>query len=114
MPKYKIAAVSLTNKAGEEFFSSTRYGRKQKMAIRVEGNDNWIWGFYNITNSRWEKGDEVDITIEKREYNGKTYHDFRMPPQTVNRDEFEALVKRVQALEGGQGEAKEPLDDIPF
>jgi hypothetical protein len=116
--KYTIKDVKLTNKEGQEFFTNTKYGRKQKLAIQVEEKpDLWLWGFYNITNSRWEKGDQVEIEITSREFNGKTYHDFRMPPQTVSREEFQALVARVKALEsknGDQGEAIEPLDDIPF
>ena len=67
---------------------------KSAMKIGVRSGDNWYGCFEKkgITDS-WQVGDEIDVEVESREYNGQTYYDIKHP------NAFAAIEARLIKLE---------------
>jgi len=92
----------------------TKDGRAYtKVAVKcVEYGDKYISFFGHKDNASWKEGDTIEAEVEQRgEYlNGST------KPKPVSREEFNELVERVKALEGGK--TAEPVaeeeSDLPF
>lgn len=95
--KVKLTQVyrTRTDKDGNELVN--RNGKPYtRVSIKTEQHgDKWLSGFGNKENSSWDKGDEVEIIVEEK----GQWLNFKTPPNTVTRQEFEALEKRVAALE---------------
>lgn len=69
------------------------------ISIKVEGRGAWLNGFGAKSNEHWQKGDEIEVDIESKEWNGKTYYNIKNPSSKISQEDFNALGDRVQALE---------------
>lgn len=76
----------LMSKAGKPY---------SKLSLKTEeyGPDVWVSGFGNSTNEKWTEGSVVEIIVEKKESNGKTFYNFDTPKTE------DLLAARVAALE---------------
>lgn len=81
--KVKITKVSATNtnQQGDELISQKSGKPYWKVGIQTqEYGATWINGFTNYEPKDWE-GKEMELEIEDKVYNGKTYKNFRMIPK---------------------------------
>lgn len=91
MEKLTITKVSRNDKTSQAGKSYVSLGIKCK-----EYNDVFLNGFGNKDNADWKVGDVVEVTVEKKEYNGKTYLNFSVPKKgEVNSDEIVEIRKKV-------------------
>lgn len=74
-------------------------GKWQSVGIKIEGFDGWINGSFNEMVAKWKVGDELELEIDKKEYKGKTYYNFKAPSAKVTRAEFDLLVERISKIE---------------
>lgn len=92
----------------------TKYGTKVKVGVQLaELPNEWVGCFEKLgVTDKWEVGSKIDIEIEQ---NGK-WKNIKLPRNDVSREEFNALVKRVEALEKKELIEKldGPSDDLPF
>src|SRR4030042_5627908 len=96
MEKVKITKIYLTNKEGQEQWVETKNGKVRKMTIQVDKYPKqYLSGFFNLTTSRWSEGEEIEIDITKREFNGKTYLNFSLPRREGGNQDIEPLKKQV-------------------
>jgi hypothetical protein len=68
-----------------------------KLSIQIDHPDYenmYLGGFENFTSKNWEVGQEIDIEVTKREYNGKEFFDFK-----PNRPLDASLEERLQKIE---------------
>lgn len=102
MPKKTLTIQEIQSREVE-----TKFGRKNKMLIRFAEKPDMlieVWGAN--WNRNWCENVRVDIDDgqwSKREYQGKTYWSIKAPEGArggVSWQEFEALKKRVETLEG--------------
>ena len=68
--------VNDKDKNGNPFVSKDGKPFK-KVAIKYDGE--WYSGFYNKTVASWKVGDEVEVEVEEKEFNGKVYKNFKTP-----------------------------------
>jgi len=67
----RISRSDKTSKAGKPYVS---------LGIQCDKyGDQWINGFGGQENADWKEGDEVEVTIEKKTFNGKEYLNFTTP-----------------------------------
>lgn len=72
-----------------------KYGPTNKVGIRTKtakGEDIWINGFLNYI-PEWEPGQSVELEVFKKESNGKTFWNFKVPKKA------DLLERRVEVLE---------------
>jgi hypothetical protein len=122
MSKLKIKRKT-SKQINTKFGPATKYGF---LCVSENGNEEWVNAFSNPTSDAWQEGDEVDHPVASREYNGKTYYDFkfeRSSPTNELRERVEALEKNVSWLisevELMKGENLKPTEDpedeqLPF
>lgn len=81
----------------------TKYGEKQKIDIKVPGKegDYTLSGFANSVNRTWKVGDTVEVEIETREVNGKTYYNYKVPGvgKGDNSKIIQDILGRIKAIE---------------
>lgn len=67
----------------------------------AEYGDTYIGGFGNKSNESWKVGDVVEVeSVDKKEYNGKTYLNFTLPKRTAvapsaNSQKVEELLTKI-------------------
>ena len=67
----RISRVNKTSKAGKPYVS---------LGLQVDKyGTQWLNGFGNASNNAWKEGDEIEVKVEKKEYNGKEYLNFETP-----------------------------------
>lgn len=74
--------TTVTIKKKSSKMVDTKYGAKKKYNIQVLTSKNrelWVDGFANSVSDDWTEGQTVEMDIESREYNGKTYYGFKTP-----------------------------------
>lgn len=73
--KYHIKKVRYTEELN-------KWGRKtwKTGILTAEFGDTWLSGWLPFPPDRWE-GTEQDIVVEDKEYNGKMYKNFKLPPK---------------------------------
>ena len=85
---------------GQKKDVNTKNGLKQQFSIKVEGNDNYLSGFCNAVTDSWKVGDNVEIVISSREYNGKTYYNFNLPKKgEISNDKLEHILTKLSRLQ---------------
>lgn len=88
MKKVRLEQVSVQPFEG-------KFGPTNKVGIKVKnknGEDQWINGFMK-NHPSWQQGDEVELEIFQKEYNGKQYWNFKEPKKE------DVLEQRVSTLE---------------
>lgn len=87
----------------------TKYGEKTKYSIK-DSNERW-YSCWDRDMAGVKQGDTIEGEVLSREYNGKTYYDFKLPRKE------DLLERRIEALEKavfGTEETKDLEDIIPF
>lgn len=65
-----------------------------------EKGEEWLSGFATNTSLAWQVGDEVDLEVTTREYEGKIYYDYKIIPDANNpEDRLAKLEKRMKEFE---------------
>ena len=113
MEKLVLKKIYRSTKDKQGNILKTKDGREyERLAFQCDNYGTaWVSGFSNKENALWKQGDSVEVEIEK----SGQWLNFKMPPKTVNRQEFESLADRVQLLENRVYKLKpeEYADDIP-
>lgn len=60
--------------------ANTKYGPKMK--ILVLQNKIYYAAWENDVSSQWKVGQEIDVEVKSREWEGKTYYDIILPKQS--------------------------------
>ena len=99
---------------------TTKYGLKEKHSFLLDGGKGEFWAdcFANPMTAEWKEGEEREVELKPREYQGKTYYNIVTP----RRDDlvFDALKRIEEKLDkvlGNKPDVAEevvPPDDIPF
>lgn len=85
------------NKDGEIY--EGKYGPFWRVGIKTqEHGDQWINGFTK-SKPEWNEGDEVELEIFEKEYNGEMQLNFKLPKKTVSREEIQSILDRLTTLE---------------
>lgn len=93
-----VSATPKVSKAGKPYTS---------LSIKtVEHGERYINGFQNKVNKNWKEGDEVNVSITEKEYNGKMYLSFEVPDMTTD------LLAEVNALRDEIKKIREVLKPI--
>ena len=82
------------NKQGQPYINQKGNPYTRVGIQTAEHGAVWISGFGNSHNTSWKAGDKVELEITQ---NGQ-YWNFKMPPTTVTRQEFDDLKKTVSTL----------------
>lgn len=92
--KIKILGIwhNTHKKDGTQYL--TKDGRPYERCV-IKDEKGYIYGYGSKTTKEWLQGDEVDIQITEQD----GYRHFKLFPQTVTMQEFNALRARVEALE---------------
>lgn len=81
----KITIKATNNQGPKEFQGRKGPYTKHRFSIQDE-TGKWYGSLLNDkeleTVLQWKQGDQITIKEESREYNGKTYWDFRIPTET--------------------------------
>ena len=70
-------------------------------------------GFGSAATHNLKEGDEIELEITSKDYNGKTYLNFKLPDQRVTKFDLLALETRIEALERKVFPTDETFDDMP-
>lgn len=91
----------------------TKFGEKTKYSLK-DSKEVWYDCWENCSDLK--QGDTVTGFVSEREYNGKTYYDFKRPRglEEYLLKEVQKLSKRVSALESGKAEEEILVEEIPF
>ena len=107
--------VLVKKKSAKEI--KTKYGLKTKYNILItgpNGGDRWVEAWGSPESDTWGEGDTIDVELESREYEGKTYWDVKtVHPMEVLRRRIDALEKDVEALKG-KGAPYKPMEKAGF
>ena len=95
--KIKIGYIKREQKIAKS--GKNKGGEYTSISIKVEGSESWLNGFGTKSNEDWQKGDEIEVDIESKEWNGKTYYNIKNPSGKISQEDFNALSDRVQTLE---------------
>lgn len=94
-----------------------------RVSIKVaEHGDTFLSGFGDPANESWKEGDDVEITVDEVESNGKKYLNFSMPKKIDKGVEaiLKGLEARIKALEDrklpslANGEVSAAKEDYPW
>lgn len=69
------------------------------LTIKLEeyGNE-FINGFSNFTTDKWQVGDNVELEITEKEYNGKMYKNFKTTRSGVSSQALEEINKKLDDI----------------
>ena len=92
----------------------TKDGRPYEKCVLIAQGGQKYYGFGNQLTKSFTKGQEVEIEVTER--NG--YLNFKLPPKTVTRQEFDELKLRVEGIENAIADMKrvdttDPIEDEP-
>ena len=97
MRKVTIAFINFTERTAKT--GKNKGGKYISVGLKIDGFDSWINGYRNSITENWKKGDEIEIDIKKKEADGKTYFNFKMPSDKATKQDIIALDDRVRKLE---------------
>ena len=109
MKKYTLTQVYRTDKDkdGKPLVSKTGKAYA-KCNIKVEEHgDKWLSGFGNAGNQAWVAGDQVQLMVSEKEFNGSVYLQYEVPKAE------DLLAARVSALELDMLNVKKSLAGTP-
>ena len=90
MEKQKITWV------GERKPIQTKYGDREKFSIKTDRHgDKFISVWVNGVSGKWKIGDEIEVEVKEREYNGKKYYDAELPKQAPNSGQMTEVITRL-------------------
>ena len=70
-------------------------------------------GFGSAATHNLKEGDEIELEIVSKDFNGRTYLNFSLPkPQVVDPFDFKSLVQRVEVLESKVFPVEEQVDEV--
>jgi hypothetical protein len=99
----------VSKKSGKPFTSMS-------IKTKEHGEDVWLSGFQNKENRDWKEGDVVEIAIEEKVVDGKTYLNYSVP--TEDQKKIAKLEAQLQKQDAPKVEEKSAddidADDIPF
>jgi len=79
-----------TNKAGDAYISKAGKPYSRASIKTAEYGDVWLGGFWS---DALKEGSTIEAEITEREYNGKTYKDFKIAKKTEQKDFTPSLVE---------------------
>ena len=85
---------------------------KTKEVVDEFGDPAWIGGWASDLTYSWQLEDVIEIEIELREYNGKTYRDFK--GMTKLEQEQADEIKRLKAELGGEPMEEPKVKDVAY
>ena len=88
-------------------------GPYEKCVLTAQGGQKY-YGFGNQTTHSFQIGQEVEIEVSER--NG--FLNFKLPPRTISRQEFDELKLRIEGIENAIADMKrvdttDPIEDEP-
>lgn len=122
--KVTITRINRRDKNKEGVPYTGKYGPYSLVGMLTkEYGAEWLQGFSNPTNDRWGEGDQVEIEVTTKMYNGKETLNFSNPsPMKVMETKIGDIEKRLsflEAIQKGRGQVsptlggpamKEPVD----
>lgn len=103
------------DKNGNLYVAKNRDGTTRnyvRRMIKVDGTENVLSGFKSKNNENWKSGDEVSISIEKVEKDGKTYWNFSdVKLEDRMMEMITSLQRRVSAIEALNTDRINPVRD---
>lgn len=96
-----ITRINRRDKNKEGVPYTGKYGPYSLVGLQTqEHGAQWLQGFSNPTNDRWGEGDQVEIEVEKKMWNGKETLNFSSPsPIKVMEQKIVDLTKRLEFIE---------------
>jgi hypothetical protein len=76
----------------------TKFGPKQKFSVKAtQYGDNYLDVWSSPVTREWKVGQEVEVlSVDTREYSGKTYYDVKMPK--ANAGNNEEVMKKLETI----------------
>ena len=107
MGKIKILGIwhNSKSKAGKEDISSK--GKPYELCS-IKDDQGYLSGLGNAKTKSWKIGDEIEVEVE---INGQ-YRNFKSPPQTVQREEFEMLKHDIEFCKDEIGYLHKEIDKL--
>jgi hypothetical protein len=75
----------------------TKFGTKQKFSVKAtQYGDNYLDVWSSPVTRNWKTGDEVEVlSVDTREYQGKTYYDVKMPKANSLSPETQQMLEKI-------------------
>lgn len=97
--KVTISRIAFFNKDKDGNELKNKQGKPYTRVLIDTVDGRTMSGFKNQTTANWEEGMEVEVEVQEREYNGKTYYNFNTPKQApVDLSEVNNKLDRILAL----------------
>lgn len=118
----KKLIVSDKSKDGTPFVS--KKGQPYKK-VNLSDGSKWYSCFQGAWNSSWSEGQEIEVEVEAKEYNGKTFYNIKAPQRSGgfggNTQALEGLLGSIDTklstlieLLKGKSNGNSQEEDIPF
>lgn len=109
--KVTISRISFFNKDKDGNNLVNKQGKPYTRVLIDTADGRTMSGFKNQTTENWNEGDEVEVEVSEREYNGKTFYNFNVPKGQFGKDlELHSKVDKILAWVESQSGAKKPAE----